>query len=256
MHAQTSRSRPHDTTMTHRAMNPRTQKEKNRRFSAHYRKPTSPFSSLRSSRSPRSPPYHKAHVHHSLQASPSSHEPHPTTMPIIISTTLCRWLLEKGFEGYIKVIEAPTHPDALEIAKKLNVDITTNATFQKKLDLSTNGEKHFGIPPTKTLVKYFREYSVSAKAYRTKEILEPFFRRIAKFLLEVGCVHSNAYGMPKQKAGVIIDTFEGHAVDWGVIMGPTLREGLHAYQAGKKLRPIIQQYLTVLFPPHGLPAPP
>ena len=38
-------------------------------------------------------------------------------------------------------------------------------------------------------------------------------------------------------------------------MGSTLREGLHAYQAGKKVRPIIQQYLTILFPSRGLPAP-
>ena len=68
-----------------------------------------------------------------------------------------------------------------------------------------------------------------------KEIPDPFFREIAKFLLEVGCVHVNAYGMPKQKAGIIIDTFEGRAVDWGVITGPTLREGLHAYEGRKKL---------------------
>ena len=61
--------------------------------------------------------------------------------------------------------------------------------------------------------------------------------------------------MPEQKADIIIDTFEGRVVDWGVITGPTLREGLHAYQAGKKLRPIIQQYLTILFPPRGLPTP-
>ena len=61
--------------------------------------------------------------------------------------------------------------------------------------------------------------------------------------------------MPKQKAGVVIETFEGKAVDWGVITGPALREGLHSYQSGKKLRPIIQQYLTVLFPPHGIHGP-
>ena len=94
-----------------------------------------------------------------------------------------------------------------------------------------------------------------AKAYKKKDIPNPFFQEVAKFLLEVGCVHVNAYGMPKQKAGVIIKTFEGRVVDWGVITGPTLREGLYAYQAGKKLRPIIQQYLTVLFPLRKLPAP-
>ena len=61
--------------------------------------------------------------------------------------------------------------------------------------------------------------------------------------------------MPKQKERVIIETFEGQAADWGVITWPTLREGLYAYQVGKKLQPIIQQDLTVLFPPRGLPAP-
>ena len=111
--------------------------------------------------------------------------------------------------------------------------------------------KHFDIPPAKALGKYFGKYFLSTKAYRTKEIPNPFFFK-RKFLLEVGCMHVNAYGMPKQKVGIIIDTFGGAVVDWGMITGPTLREVLHAYQAGKKLRPIIQQYLTILFLPRGL----
>ena len=64
------------------------------------------------------------------------------------------------------------------------------------------------------LQKYFGKYSTSAKAFRMKDIPDPFFREIGRFLLEVGCVHVNAYGMSKQKAGIIIDTFEGHVVDW------------------------------------------
>ena len=176
-------------------------------------------------------------------------------MTIVISTALRRWLLEKGFEGYIRVAVAPPHPDAFDIAKKLNVDTVTNAMVRQKLSFSSLGEKHFDIAPAKTLQKYFAEYSITAKAYRTREIPNAFFRDVAKFLLEVWCVHINAYGMPKQKVGVIIETFEGKAVDWGVITGPTLREGLHAYQSGKKLRAIIQQYLMVLFPPHGFPGP-
>ena len=47
-----------------------------------------------------------------------------------------------------------------------------------------------------------------AKAYRTREIPNAFFREVAMFLLEVGCVHVNAYGMPKQKVGFIIEIFE------------------------------------------------
>ena len=168
---------------------------------------------------------------------------------------LRRWLLEKGLEGYIKVAEAPPHPDAFNIARKLNVDTVTNAMVRQKLGLSGLGEKHFDIATAEIHQKYFVDYSLTAKAYRTREIPNAFFREVAKFLLEVGCVHVRADGMPKQKAGVVIETFEGKAVDWGVITGSTLREGLHSYQSGKKLRPIIQQYLTVLFPPNGIHGP-
>ena len=60
--------------------------------------------------------------------------------------------------------------------------------------------------------------------------------------------------MPKQKAGVMLPTYEGTDVDWGAIIGTALRDGLHAFQSGKKLRSIIQQYFTVLFPPRTLHA--
>ena len=236
--------------MAHRPMNPRPQKEGNRRFSAQYRnQPSNSHRSHRSPPSPSSPSYHRAQVRHSQQSSPISHEPNHPTMPIPISAALRRWLMEKRLDGYIRVAEAPPHPDALDIARKLNIDTVTNTSIRKNLDLPSPGERHFEIPPTETLQRYFGPYSASAKAYRTKEIPDPFFREIAKFLLEVGCVHVNAYGMPKQKASIIIDTFEGRAIYWGVITEPTLREGLHAYQGGKKLRPIIQQYLMILFPP-------
>ena len=58
---------------------------------------------------------------------------------------------------------------------------------------------------------------------------DPFLRDVAKFLLEVGCVHVNAYGMPKHKAGVVLATYEGTKVNWGTIAGAALREGLHAF---------------------------
>ena len=171
MHAQTSRARTRSTTMSHRPMHSKPQKEESRRFSAHYRQQTSPLSS----RSPCSPPYNRARAHHNLQSSTSLHEPHLPMMPITIFAALRRWLLEKGFEGYIRVAEAPPDLEALDIAKKLNVDTVTNATIWKKLGLSAIGEKHFDISPAQTLEKYFGEYSTSAKAYRTKDIPNPFF---------------------------------------------------------------------------------
>mgnify|MGYP000541821843 CR=1 FL=1 len=61
--------------------------------------------------------------------------------------------------------------------------------------------------------------------------------------------------MPKHKTGFVLATYEGTKVDLGKATGAVLREGLHAFQDGKKVRPIIQKYLTILFPPRTLPAP-
>ena len=137
--------------MAHRPMNPRSQKEENRRFSAHYKKrPSTVNSSLsprshRSSYSPRSPPDHRTRAFQDTHLAPNIHKPPPLTMPIIMSAALRRWLLEKGFEGYIRVAESLPHPGALDIANKLNVDTITNATLRKKLGLSAIGEKHFDV---------------------------------------------------------------------------------------------------------------
>ena len=61
--------------------------------------------------------------------------------------------------------------------------------------------------------------------------------------------------MPKHKPGVVLETYEGTNVDCTTVTGATLREGLHAFQSGKKLRAIIQQYFTIQFPPRTLPTP-
>ena len=200
MHAHFPRERTCVGTMRHRPTNAKSQKEENRWFSAHYRKHNQAFCLPRSPRSPRSPAFHRHHGYrnlHGLTPNHSSHDPCHASMLIPIFLALRRWLLEKGFKGYIQVAEAPPHPDAQEIAKKLNVDRITNGNIRKKLGLTATGEKYFEIPPIKDLEKYFGEYSTSAKAYRTKDIPNSFFREVVKFLLEVECVHINAYGMPK-----------------------------------------------------------
>ena len=63
---------------------------------------------------PQSSPDHRTHRHTSRH---ELHQDHATrSMTINISTALRQWLLEKGLEGYIKVAEAPPHPDAFNIA--------------------------------------------------------------------------------------------------------------------------------------------
>ena len=150
-------------------------------------------------------------------------------MTIIITSALRKWLTDHGLNGFIQVAEEPAHPNALEMARKLNIDTLTNSMVHRKLGLSSTGERHFDICPMKVLERYNGKYSQSAKAYGESGIPDPFFHDITKFLLEVVCVHLNAYRMPKQKASVAISTFEGQDVDWGMITRTALREGLHAF---------------------------
>ena len=93
------------------------------------------------------------------------------------------------------MVEAPRHPNALEMASKLDIDTLTNSMVRKKLGLSITRD------------------GTTAKAFKTRDIPDPFFRDITKFMLKVGCVHLNAYGMLKQNAGVILSTYEGTDVD-------------------------------------------
>ena len=165
---------------------------------------------------------------------------HPSEMPTIITCALRNWLADHGLQGFIKVVEAPQHPNAPEMASKLNIETLTDSMVRKKLSLDSTGERQFEILPTELLERYYGKYSLSAKAFRTRDIPDPFFWDVAKFILEVGCAHINAYGMPKHKAGVVLATYEGTKVDWGTITRAALREGFHAFQDGKKLRPIIQ----------------
>ena len=77
------------------------------------------------------------------------------------------------------------------MATQINVDTITNTMIPKKLGLSSIGQRHFEIPPARVLERYFGEYSILAKAYRTRDVPDPSVHEVAMFELEVGCVHIN-----------------------------------------------------------------
>ena len=85
----------------------------------------------------------------------------------------------------------------MEIASKLNIETVTDSMIHKKLSLDRTSERQLEMFPSEILERYHGKQSFTAKPFRTRDILDPFFRDVAKFLLEVGCVHVNAYGMPK-----------------------------------------------------------
>ena len=58
--------------------------------------------------------------------------------------------------------------------------------------------------------------------------------------------------MPQNKATIIISSYEGNNIDWGIITGKGLRAALASFQSGKKMLSVITHFLTVLYPAASL----
>ena len=61
-------------------------------------------------------------------------------MTISVTLALRKWLTDHGLQGFIQVAEAPPHPNATEIASKLNIETLTDSMVRKKLSLDSTGE--------------------------------------------------------------------------------------------------------------------
>ena len=86
-------------------------------------------------------------------------------MPLAASQETRSWLQERGLGGYLKVIDAPAHPDAQMVARQIHPDKVTNNMIRVALDLKRGGDHEVKIPPSTTLKEYFgtlSEYYASA----------------------------------------------------------------------------------------------
>ena len=187
----------------------------------------------------------------STQSNPVS----TSTMPLTTSAETHVWLQERGMGGYLKVIDAPAHPDAQQVARKICPEAITNSVLRTALDLQQGGDHDVDIPSAAKLKEYFGEYSASGKAYRTYGGPNKVFGEIARILMEYAFVHTNPTSMPQNKAAIIISAYEGHRVDGGIITGEGLRATIASFQSGKKMLSIVMHFLTMLFPPSSLPSP-
>ena len=176
-------------------------------------------------------------------------------MPLTASAETRAWLQERGMGGYLKIIDAPAHPDAQRVGKEVCPEAITNNVIRQALELQRGGDHDADIPPAAKLKEYFGEYSASGKAYRTYGGPNKVFGEIARILMEYAFVHTNPTSMPQNKAAIIISAYEGHRVDWGIITGEGLRAAIASYQSGKKMLSVVSHFLTVLFPPSSLPSP-
>ena len=91
------------------------------------------------------------------------------------------------------------------------------------LGLQHRGEHEIEAPPHHILEQHFGEYWASAKAHCTHGGPNEFFGNLAHFLLEFFYVHANMYNMPKKKASLIIMTYQGGAINWGIITEEGIR---------------------------------
>ena len=117
-------------------------------------------------------------------------------MPLEVSKELRTWITRHGLTGYLNVLEAPPHPKAQAIARKIHPDTISNNMIRV-------------APPQHILEQHFGEYSLSAKAHHTHGGHNEFFWNLAHFLLEYAFVHANPYSMPKKKVGIIVTTYIG-----------------------------------------------
>ena len=111
------------------------------------------------------------------------------------------------------VIDAPTHPDAQAVARRIHPDTVTNNMIRTALDLKRGGEHEVEIPPSMTLKEYFGTYSISGKAYRIYGGSNKAFGEIIRILMKYAFVHTNPTSMPQNKAAIIISEYEGHKID-------------------------------------------
>ena len=100
------------------------QKGKNPYFSPTHRNCLTPLRSRRSPLTHSSPPFS-----HRQRSCSFSH--HPSEMTIIVTFALKKWLTDHDLQGFIQVAKAPPHPNALEMASKLNIDILTNSMVHR-----------------------------------------------------------------------------------------------------------------------------
>ena len=134
-------------------------------------------------------------------------------MLLEVSQEIRTWLLRHGLGCYLRVIDAPPHPEAQEITRQLHPNTGTNNLICSLLGLQRNGYHDVEIPPHTIFKDYFGLYSMSSKAYRMFGGPNKLFGEIARILMEYAFAHTNPTSMPQKKETIIIKAYQGGIVD-------------------------------------------
>ena len=150
-----------------------------------------------------------------------------------LATATRDWLTKHGLEGFLRVADAPPHEELEKFTLKIDLEEISKGIVL--IGLPAGGLHSMEKPSTVILTKYFGEYSIASKAYKTQGGENPLFQEVACVLLQYGFVHPCPPAMPKNRAGFIIATFEFLKVDWQVIIADSLRAGIASVVDEKKV---------------------
>ena len=195
----------------------------------------------------------RSHSHHH-STSPSSLDLEADMEPQTLSEAARKWFRQNGLEGFLAIMEAPPHREADRVIKELATEVITEEAIRALTGLPEGGIFQIDNPTSEQLTRYFGEYSVAGKGYRTQGGEDPLFREIARVLHEYGHVYPRPPVMPKNRAGMIIATYEGVKVDWPVLIADGLCMAIDMVRGkdgkeGRKLWHAVAQWITLLVPP-------
>ena len=79
-----------------------------------------------------------------------------------------KWLRQHGLDGVLTIMETPQHWEAEKIVKEINTELITDEANRSLIGLPEGGIFTIENPTLEHLRKYFGEYSLASKAYRTQ----------------------------------------------------------------------------------------
>ena len=96
-----------------------------------------------------------------------------------LSETAKNVFTHHGLEGFLRIEEAPPHEEPEKVAKKIDLEEITEEAIRALIGWLEGGLYSIENPSPETLSKFFGEYSLASKAYRTQGDKNLWFREVA-----------------------------------------------------------------------------
>ena len=120
-----------------------------------------------------------------------------------LSEAAKKWLRQHGLKGFLTIMEALPHREAETIVKEINTKLIMEESIRALIGLLEWGMFTIENPAPEQLRKYFGEYSLIGKAYRTQGGEDALFREIARVLHKFGhvCPRPPVYASEPSRLG-------------------------------------------------------